>query len=211
VVSAVGALKYFTIGALTSADSILFIVTPLDSGREDLYVQVYLNNSVLSSQRILPDPGNPSTYKYTTKGTPGDYISIEGPHQQGTVFVVAVQTTKAQTRLPLRATVAAGVSTRYTILASYSQQYVTLTAGVPQSHFVSKGTTEYFRFIPDRDADMRVTLTARSGDPDLLISSDFDHPYCRIEGLSHHCHNYTWVSSVFGSDQIIISRYLFSF
>lgn len=215
VVAAVGAVKYFNIGVLNSADSILFVVTPLDSGRENLFVQAYVNDSVLSSPRMLPNPEDPSTYTYTTKGVPVDYISVKGPHVQGTVFVVAVQTTKGQIKninqdekhlATATATITAGVSIRYSILASYSQQYVTLTAGVPQNHFVSKGTTEYFRFIPEGDTDMRVTLTARSGDPDLLISSDFDHPYCTVDNLAPRFYNYTWISNKFGSDQIIISR-----
>ena len=232
VASEVGGVKLFSVGTLNSVDDILFTVTPLDSGDEDMYLQVYQNDSVLSTGHLLLNISDPRTYKYTTKGTQYDFILVKGPHVQGTTFVVAVHATDSivpfnRLELPARATSVDPQSidtlkqlsatslhsspvpqTRYTILASYSQQHVLLTSGVPQNHYVSKGDTEFFRFIPDEDTDMRITVTARSGDPDLFVSSDFEYPRCDRGGSSQifNCNNYTWSSRLYSSDQIIISR-----
>ena len=54
-------------------------------------------------------------------------------------------------------------------------------------------------FPPSSHAS-RITVTARSGDPDIVASSDFEFP----EGLPHR--NYTWASSQYSSDEIIISK-----
>ena len=221
VASEVGGTKYFSVGALNSADDILFSVTSLDNGEEDLYVQVYQNDSILSTGRVLLNTSDPRTYMYTTKGTPLDVILVKGPHVQGSTFVIAVQATHINSpRLLDNTSVLASASsessspsiflsrTRYTILASYSQQHVLLSSGVPQNHFVSKGDTEFFRFIPEGNTDMRISLTARSGDPDMLVSSDFEFPRCNRGGDSQifNCTNYTWLSRQYSSDQIIISR-----
>ena len=232
VASEVGGVKLFSVGTLNSADDVLFTVTPLDSGDEDLYLQVYQNDSVLSTGHLLLNISDPRTYKYTTKGTQYDFILVKGPHAQGTTFVVAVHATDSImpfTDVKLSAAATSGVpqsidtlkqlsamsllsspvpQTRYTILASYSQQHVLLMSGVPQNHYVSKGDTEFFRFIPEEDTDMRITVTARSGDPDLFVSSDFEYPRCDRGGSSQifNCNNYTWSSRLYSSDQIIISR-----
>lgn len=60
---------------------------------------------------------------------------------------------------------------------------------------------------PDADADLRIALVARSGDPDLLVSSDFPNPHCArsSSGLTT-CSNYTWASSQYSSDLIVLSR-----
>ena len=46
----------------------------------------------------------------------------------------------------------------------------------------------------------RITVTARSGDPDIVASSDFEFPI----GVQYR--NYTWSSSQYSSDEIIISK-----
>ena len=213
VSSAVGAVQYFSTGALNSADDILFSVTPLDTGTQDLFVQVYRNDSISSRGVVHLNVSDPRSYKYTTEGTQDTSIKVKGPFTQGATFVVAVRAKSvslsvsspavhSQSQSQLVAISESRTRTRYTVLASYSQQHVLLTIGVPQNHFVSKGDTEYFRFIPQTDTDISITLTARSGDPDMLVSSDFEFPHC----VGRVCSNYTWASTSYSSDQIILSK-----
>ena len=65
----------------------------------------------------------------------------------------------------------------------------------------------FFAVQPEADADLRIALVARSGDPDLLVSSDFPNPHCArsSSGLTT-CSNYTWSSSQYASDLIVLSR-----
>ena len=67
--------------------------------------------------------------------------------------------------------------------------------------------TVLFSVQPEEDADLRIALVARSGDPDLLVSSDFPNPHCArsLSGLTT-CSNYTWTSSQYSSDLIVLSR-----
>ncbi len=67
---------------------------------------------------------------------------------------------------------------RFSIVATSSQSPVLLLAGVPQSHYVQYGVNEYFKFYPHADEDLHITLTARSGDPDLFVSTQFEKPHC---------------------------------
>jgi hypothetical protein len=54
--------------------------------------------------------------------------------------------------------------------------------------------------FPSSSHAFRITVTARSGDPDIVASSDFEFPV----GLPYR--NYTWSSSQYSSDEIIISK-----
>lgn len=49
---------------------------------------------------------------------------------------------------------------------------------MPQSHFVQLGQNELFKYYPQADEDLRITVTARSGDPDLFVSTQYTQPHC---------------------------------
>ena len=109
-------------------------------------------------------------------------ISVPGPHMAGTVFLIAVDTyygdtqkndpqgqpgnmktlpqlksLRTATTLPTSSPSlsAANITSRYTILASYSQQHVLLVSGLPQNHFMVKGGMVFFQFIPQDGYDLR--------------------------------------------------------
>lgn len=44
-------------------------------------------------------------------------------------------------------------------MTTSSQSPVLLLAGVPQSHYVEFGATEFFKFYPHADEDLHITLT----------------------------------------------------
>ena len=92
---------------------------------------------------------------------------------------------------------------KYSLLATFNQANIVLLAGVPQRHFVSQGETEFFVFNNDRsDADIIITTTAISGDPDVLVSTINSRPSCELTdpssgsgGTARTCSNYTWMSA----------------
>lgn len=94
---------------------------------------------------------------------------------------------------------------RFSIVATSSQSPVLLLSGQPQNHYVGFGVNEYFKFYPHGDEDLHITLTgkpagqcavlllislgfynvsfiyspsARSGDPDLFVSTINEKPRC---------------------------------
>jgi hypothetical protein len=69
-----------------------------------------------------------------------------------------------------------------------------------------KDSTVIFQYYPSDDESILVTLTARSGDPDLYISTGNRIPSCVIGnwGIST-CSNYTWSSRAYSTDQIFLS------
>ena len=77
---------------------------------------------------------------------------------------------------------------------------------LPLLHLTSCQTV-MFTVHPEADTDLRIALVSRSGDPDLLVSSDFPNPHCArsSSGLTT-CSNYTWSSSQYSSDLIVLSR-----
>lgn len=79
---------------------------------------------------------------------------------------------------------------------------------MPQSHFVTAGHMEYFRFYPSAEEDLRISVTARSGDPDLYVTTSEPLPVCvqQANGYSIICSNYTWSSRMYSTDQIALSK-----
>jgi hypothetical protein len=83
-----------------------------------------------------------------------------------------------------------------------------LQGGIPQNHFVSKGKVEYFKFVPTEMEDLRITVTARYGDPDMYVKSGFEPYECIVGGAStlYGCGDYTWGSRRYSTDQILLSK-----
>jgi hypothetical protein len=56
----------------------------------------------------------------------------------------------------------AASAVRFSIVVTSSQSPVLLLAGVPQSHYVEFGATEFFKYYPHADEDLHITLTGES-------------------------------------------------
>eukprot|EP00598_Pedospumella_elongata_P002386 CAMPEP_0184975878 /NCGR_PEP_ID=MMETSP1098-20130426/6959_1 /TAXON_ID=89044 /ORGANISM="Spumella elongata, Strain CCAP 955/1" /LENGTH=2755 /DNA_ID=CAMNT_0027498653 /DNA_START=79 /DNA_END=8346 /DNA_ORIENTATION=+ len=198
-IAARNGVLFFSVVISSSQADMTVSLTSLDTGYADMYVQVYdatvFKSAAGGDSYVLPDPNVPSSYKYTTHGTEDDHVFIPGPHPKESLLVVAVK---------------AASTVRFSIVATSSQSPVLILAGVPQSHYVESGVNEYFKFYPHADEDLHITLTARSGDPDMFVSTEYMKPHCTKSTDPYSsfapCSNYTWASRNYMTDQIIISR-----
>lgn len=195
-----GTVQYFSAVTSTSADDLLVTITPLDTGSADMYVQVYNNTYYTAAKAtntlVLPDPANPRSYIATTvSGTSmvkTNFISVPGPHDARTVFVIGVVAQSGR---------------QFSIVARTSQTPVTLLAGVPQNHFVMSGKMEYFQFTPTEKENVRISISSRAGDPDLFVSTGKNIPYCPPGSTAYNtCKNVTWISRQYATDQILLSK-----
>ena len=188
--------KYFSTEIHTSADDVMISLSPLGTGWADIYANVYNMTDYESAgggDLILPSPDDPTSYLYTTANTENDFINIPGPYNYDVVIIV---------------TVYARTNIKFSIVSSHSQRPITLQAGIPQSHFVTSQSMEYFQYIPSDSAeDLRISLSSKSGDPDLFIGSGIYNPVCHYipENFTTACTNFTWMSGQFSTDQIFIS------
>ncbi|KAJ1387566.1 hypothetical protein B484DRAFT_409860, partial [Ochromonadaceae sp. CCMP2298] len=197
-----GVLYFAALIASSEADTTVSL-TQL-SGDADMYLQAYSATQWQTGSVDLPDPTDPSSYLYTTQGTEDDHIFLPGPHREASILIVAVQAVASSSPSSPSSTL------RFSIVASSSQYPVLLQAGVPQSHYVQLASTETFKFFPHADEDLHITLTARSGDPDLFVSTASATPHCDQEASAYFtstaCSNYTWSSRSYMTDQMVISR-----
>jgi len=192
-------IKYFTALLASSAADTTVTITEMNSGSADLFVQLFNASSFTSAaggdQFVLPDPSDPSTYRYTTRHSQNNHVYIPATHRmEELLLAIAVYAT---------------TDVQCSIVVTDSQAPVLLQLGTPQNHFVELGRMVQFVVYPDDLEDLRVTVTARSGDPDLLISGDPKRvPHCGIGAYSWQvvCGNYTWSSRQFSTDQIILSQ-----
>lgn len=174
ILSSASAMQYFTTYVTSSTADMTITLTSLNTGSADLYVQIYNATKFASGagndDMRFPDPHDVNTYTYTTAGTAEDHIFIPGPHQIEDVMVIAVVALQ-----PVRFLLVAASAGRPTLLQS----------GIPQYHYVEQGQMEYFRMYPDdTEDDIRITVTARTGDPDLFISTKYTNPHCSLVGTS---------------------------
>jgi hypothetical protein len=189
--------KYFSIGISNSADNMRISITPLDTGWANIYVQIYNSTKMRingDDSIVLPDPLDSKTYLKSSVGTEDDFIIIPGPYSDEMIIVACVH---AVTNL------------RFNIVGTTSIHPILLQSGIPQNAFVTQGRMEYFVYYPsDEIEDVQITLSARTGDPDLFVTCDSNPkhlPVCENNGFYATCTNYTWSSSMFQTDQIIIS------
>jgi len=170
-------LMYFSIAVESSLADTTISATVLNTGSVQLFAMAYNLTTFYSPQGgdlfSLPSPSEPTSYSYTTAGTQDDLLFIPGPHLFDTVIIIAVQ--------------AISVPVRFNIIAASSQYPALVLGGIPQNHFVSAGSNAFFKFYPSPiDEDLRITLTARSGDPDLFVSTASQRPHCqKIKKMSY--------------------------
>lgn len=67
---------------------------------------------------------------------------------------------------------------------------------------------EFFKFPLPALTDLQISISATSGDPDLFISLGGFYPQCTpsASGFSIYCQNWTWSSTSYVTDQVIISQ-----
>lgn len=180
-------LKYFSAILGNSAEDLRVSLTQL-SGRAEIFIAEEL------SPGHLPTPEIPESYSYRSSVNGAPEVVIPGPHTNRTTFAIAVHGLE---------------NTDFSIMASFSQDPVLLQEGMPMQQSVSAGRTEYFVYRITNAEDVTITLTALSGDPDIMASTTQEKPSCyQPEGESnawnYECANYTWISQSFASDQITI-------
>ena len=179
---------------LGSSSDVMDINMSMQWGEAVIYVKELTDG--MEWNRFLPDPHDSTTYDYTSVGQSVDSIHVPGPHESATTFIIGVFPVSNST-------------CRYTVVGSFSSTAIVLQEGVPQRHFVNQGHNEYFVFNMDRqDADVSVTVTAITGDPDILISYTNPTPGCTVQpgSTTRVCTNYTWMSNDFQSDTITITH-----
>jgi len=185
-------LRYCSYVISGSSESAVLSLTSLDLGSADVFVRVVPIDSLAgrNATDVFPDPLVPSSYTYSTEGSEDDIVSVAGPFENVTALLVTVRASTAVT---------------FNIMVASSKSVVVLQAGMPHNHYVSKGNMEYFQFyVEDPAESLQITCTARSGDPDLLVSMDFTRPFCDMD-MGLQCYNYTWRSYAYSTDQLVIS------
>lgn len=147
-IDAADRIQYFSTTFMSSVSDITLSLTPLNTGYADMYVAVYNASSYYSAgggDVGYPTPGNPNSYQYSTVGTEDNLLRIPPRSEQGLLVVAVVALSPIQ----------------FSIVASSSNSHsaVLLQSGVPQNHFVELHENELFKFYPDGDEDLRITVT----------------------------------------------------
>jgi len=188
---------------LVDADGMRFYSAQLGNSAEDMRITLTLlsgDAELYVGERVdmdhLPDPDDDTSYQYTTHNRGSSELTIPGPHANRTSYAILVYGRE---------------ETEYSITASFSQNPIMLQEGVPLQQSISAGRTEFFTCNIAGDKDIIITATALQGDPDILASTTHERPSCtQPEGQhsawSYDCHDYTWISQSFSSDQLIIRR-----
>mmetsp|Transcript_3149 Transcript_3149/g.4876 ORF Transcript_3149/g.4876 Transcript_3149/m.4876 type:complete len:2519 (-) Transcript_3149:278-7834(-) len=186
----VSKLRYFRVESGSSSEDVTVSVTNLGSAHLVMYMQKY---PLASYNGSLPSPTDPSSYSYTTLHSGMDHIYAPGPNNAPQIYVVGVH---------------ADVATSFSIVVSSSARPVLLQSGVPQSHYVKQGAMEQFTYYMDPDVDIQVSISAVSGDPDIFLSTALPPPVCYSSAAYWHvsCYNYTWSSTSYTTDQVVISK-----
>jgi hypothetical protein len=186
-------VQYFKLLSHNGAEDITVSLTNEGSSHAVMVMEKYVISSYNGS---LPDPTDPHTYSYSTLHSGGESLFAPGPNNQPVIYVVGVLVNQP---------------TSYSILMSSSSLPVILRSGVPQLNYVQQGAMAQFIFFFHEPVDIQVTITALSGDPDLFISerAGDQGPTCLVDQDMYwrvKCVNYTWYSTSYSTDQIIISK-----
>jgi hypothetical protein len=186
-------VKHFRVTESTSTEDVTISVTSMGSGSISMYFQAY-NASTYKGE--VPDPAVRSSYSQTSSN-PNLYFDVDHDrYRRGfddeLIYVVSVKTF---------------TDIRYSIMATSTLSVVTLYQGQPQNQVVDKGFTALFRYYIAKPTDLQISLMAREGDPDLVVSMTHEKPGCIVNSYGNVlCSNFTWRSSSTSTDQIVISR-----
>lgn len=187
------AVKHFRITDTTTTEDMSISITSLGSGLIVMYLQAYNASSYTGE---VPDPRVRSSYSQTSTN-PNLFFDIDHDRyirkfDDELIYVVSVKTNS---------------DIRYSIMVTSTLSVVELYQGQPQNHIVDKGFTSLFRYYITSPTDLQISLMAREGDPDLVVSMVYQKPGCVINSYDNvMCSNFTWRSSSSSTDQIVISR-----
>jgi len=186
-------MKYFS-AVLGSSTEDMRVSLTMFSGSAELYVADRVDMA------HLPLPGDRTSWKYTSKNNwqGRNQVVIPGPHANRTQFAVGVRGLED--------------ASAFSVLASFSQSPVFLQEGVPVQQSLSPGRMAWFVYRIAKAEDVRVAVTALSGDPDVLASTTHSRPACvrsqegtDEEGVaSFACGNYTWIAQTYQNDELVI-------
>jgi hypothetical protein len=183
-------VRYFRATSLTSSEDLTVTLSNMASAA---HIPMYISRHPLSTYNgSLPNPADPTTYSYTNLRSNTDSIFIHESFIEPQMYVIAAKPTQA---------------TMMSVLFSSTSRPIVLQSGVPQSHFVTQGSMGLFTYYISQYEDVQVSISAISGDPDLFVSST-QVPVCdaTTSYYSVKCSNYTWSSTSYSTDQIIISK-----
>lgn len=172
-----GDWMHFSSDIPTTTADVTISATSLSTGYVDLYVRLINASSLASGHPVLPNPADPKTYTYSTSASEDSHVFIPGPRNEENAIALI--------------TVVALSNVRFVVMAATSNHPVLLQLGIPQSHFVAQGGNAVFQLYPNAYDDLRVSVTARTGDPDLFVSSSDVMPSCTAGANSW----YVWLCS----------------
>lgn len=189
-------------------DNMQYFSAVLGSSTEDLRVSLTLfagHAEIFVADRVdpsrLPLPEDPTSWRYSSRSNSRgrNEVVIPGPHRNRTRFAIGVRGLED--------------ASTFSILASFSQSLIFLQEGVPVQQSLAPGRMAWFVHRLARKEDVRVAVTALSGDPDILASTLHPRPACvrppgSSEGetgtASYVCGNYTWMAQTYQSDELVI-------
>ena len=189
-----GDIKHCAYLVSAQSESLVIASSSLDMGSADLYVRYVplytVPQNVSEQNSLLPNPMDKATYDMSTVGSEDDILHIPGPFVNETIILITV---KALSSVSL------------SILVSTSESTIILRKGIPTNSFVALKGMQYFKFyVEDPTVSLQITLTSRSGDPDLMASMDFQRAVCSEQNMLS-CTNYTWRSASYNSDRILVT------
>lgn len=202
-------IQYFSFEIGNSLDDLSLSLSSLGASSVEMALQAYNvslkenidhedlhddDDAVHFQHDRLPNPDDPSTYFERTNSLIDPVISIVGPFDEPMKYILA-------TRSPYDAS--------FTVSVSSTSRRVILQSNIPQHQFVEEGNLAMFVLFVDDPEDLDISLTSKSGDPDLIISSQIESFSCEFDEGSrwnYHCNDYTWMSRTVGVDQIRISK-----
>ena len=189
-----GGVKHCAYLISGQAESIVISLSSIDLGSADLYAKVLplytIPTNTSEQNSLLPNPRNSRSYDFSTVGKEDDVVHINGPFANESIVLITIN---------------APAAVALSILVSTTESTITLQKGIPTNSFVAQKGMQYFKFyVEDSSASLQITLTSRSGDPDLMASMDFPRAICSSQNMLS-CTNYTWRSASYNSDRILIS------
>eukprot|EP00161_Ancyromonas_sigmoides_P005926 TRINITY_DN1671_c0_g1_i2.p1 TRINITY_DN1671_c0_g1~~TRINITY_DN1671_c0_g1_i2.p1 ORF type:complete len:2092 (+),score=1058.04 TRINITY_DN1671_c0_g1_i2:861-7136(+) len=175
-----------------SASEVRKIILSIDLPTPRITVSITPSRGVPSlymSTSDFPDAGNSSTYDWESRhGNPVIITATEGDKGWCKSF-------PCDFYFLVTPREGSDSGLAYTIQASGSSRTVTLITGRAQVDSAPPHRYRYYRFYPSSDDDIRVTVSAIEGDPDLYVSTT--NPYPAVG-------NATWSSARYGDDSVII-------
>jgi hypothetical protein len=118
------------------------------------------------------------------------------PEYRGNAVSVSLTRSDSQSVSYLLAIQSLSFYAAYQVTASLHHTIIALQAGVQVEDQVDTDETDFYSFLFDSTDDvLTINLRSMSGNPDLYVSTTLQYPGPK---------NYTWMSTSYGSDTIVI-------